>query len=606
LSDVLAFDCGGSRTRAGLYDASGTLVSDAEGGPANPIESGIENAVAQMARLTETLNVPDDAIIATGVAGARNDETREAIWAALAKRFPSSRIVVSDDLTPVLLANHLGNGAVLITAGTGSCVLALDSVGSIIRKGGRGPLLGDDGSAYAIAADALKRSARAEDGAAPSTALTSKLPEAVGVKTIEDLIAWQRTATKSQIAALAQAVCSFAEEGDAIATTCLTDQATLLANTAQSARIAAELDSDVRVLFNGGMFEHSEMYVQLLTRSLQSVGFTQAPELAPVRGHAAVRDVAANHVNAETIVDRVSKLNNTAQVLPATELKSAGPALDSLDAAGIVHRMIQTNDDVDAAMENAAAAIVEAVQHAAATIAAGGRIIYAGAGTSGRLAVLDAAECRPTFGVEEGRVIALIAGGDRALVESVEEAEDSVDAGRADLDVLTPAVNENDFVIGITASGTTPYACAVVERAAEQDARTALLTCNADSPDTAPLMIRLATGPEALPGSTRLKAGTATKLALNIISTGAFAQAGHIYDGWMVGVRPINVKLRARAARIIQAITTLDEAASRSLLQDAGNRIPVAIIMNQFQLSRSDAETRLHAANDDLRSVLNA
>lgn len=606
MSGILAFDCGGSRTRAGLYDGSGTLVSDVEGGPANPIESGIENVVSQIDRLAKTLNASNDAIIAAGVAGARTHEMRETLWTAFAKRFPEKRIVLSDDLTPVLLANHDGNGTILITAGTGSCVLALDSQKSVIRKGGRGPLLGDDGSAYAIAADALKRAARAEDGAAPSTALTTRLPESAGVKTIEDLIAWQRTADKRQVAALAKTVCALSEEGDAIATTCLTDQSMLLAQTANATRIVAELDPDVRVLLNGGMFEHSESYEQLLTKSLQSVGFTVAPALTPIRGHAAVHDIAANRLKAETIIDRVSDSKYAAPVLPTTELKSDGPALDSLDAASIVNRMIQTNDDVDAAMKNAANAIAEAVQYAAKAIANGGRIIYAGAGTSGRLAVLDAAECRPTFGVEPGRVIALIAGGDRALVESVEEAEDSVDAGRDDLAALDPAVNANDFVLAITASGSTPYPCAVVELAAAQGAQTALLTCNADSPDTPHLMIRLSTGPEALPGSTRLKAGTATKLALNIISTGAFAQAGHIYDGWMVGVRPINAKLRARAVRIIGAITTLDEASSRSLLQQAGNRIPVAIIMNQSKLSRNEAEARLQAANDDLRAVLNA
>ena len=266
--------------------------------------------------------------------------------------------------------------------------------------------------------------------------------------------------------------------------------------------------------------------------------------------------------------------------------------------------MLLTNHDVDAALSGAADTLAEAVECAASALAAGGRVIYAGAGTSGRLAVLDAAECRPTFGVEPGTVIALIAGGDRALVESVEEAEDSRDAGRSDLAALEPPVDTRDFIVGITASGTTPYACSVVEYAAEQGARTAMLTCNADSPDVAPLMIRLVTGPEALPGSTRLKAGTATKLALNIISTGAFARAGHIYDGWMVGVRPINAKLRARAARIIRALTGLKESTSAQLLEDAGNRIPIALIMHRFQLSRSDAETRLQQAGDDLRAVL--
>jgi len=606
LSVVIAIDCGGSHTRAGLYDASRTLVGEAEGGPGNPVAGSLNGVVDQIVRLVTVLDAPEDAVVAVGVAGARNANAREAIWSAIANRLPGRRIVVTDDQTPVLLASHGIGGAILVTAGTGSCVLALDTINSVIRSGGRGPLLGDDGSAYAIAVDGLKRAARAVDGAAPATTLSERLPIAANVTAFDDLIDWQRDADKRQIAALAESVCLAAVEGDAIALQCLEDKAGLLATTVDAARLAAELDSDTTVFLNGGLMEHSVVYVDVFCRALSSRGFVSTPVLAPVRGHAAVRDVVACHIGNSCITDRVADALDSAIRLPTTEQKSDGPALDSLDAVGIVQRMIRTNDDVDAAMVGAANVIAEAVEHAASALGVGGRIIYAGAGTSGRLAVLDAAECRPTFGVEEGKVVALIAGGDRALVESVEEAEDSRDAGRGDLAALTPSVGGNDFVVGITASGTTPYACAVVEQAAEQGARTALLTCNAESPSVAPLMIRLVTGPEALPGSTRLKAGTATKLALNIISTGAFARAGHIYDGWMVGVRPINSKLRARAARIIGAIAGLDESSSRKLLEDAGNRIPVAVVMNRFQLSRDDAEARLEAVGDDLRAVLDA
>lgn len=604
MNAVLAFDCGGTRTRAGLYDASGALVNEAESGPANPIAQSVDGASAQIAQLAATLKPGCGTDIALGIAGARTADTSKAIWAALADRFPETRILITDDQTPVLLANHGGQGAVLISAGTGSCVVAIDPSGTVFRKGGRGPLFGDDGSAYAIAVDALKHAARGMDGIAPETGLMTSLPASAGVRTFDDLIAWQRTAAKQQIAALAETVCTLTEEGDAVARACLEDQAALLAATAQAARTEAELDTNTKVLLNGGVFEHSAVYAKLIAQALQRFGFASAPALAQIRGHAAVRELAANGRAKAFVIDRVSDATDAASALPVTERKSGGPSLDLLDAHGIVHRMLQTNAEVDAAMHGAMVALAKAVERAADAIRAGGRIIYAGAGTSGRLAVLDAAECRPTFGVEPGRVVALIAGGETALVESVEEAEDSREGGRNDLTSIEPPVGANDFVLGITASGTTSYACAIIEQAAEQGARTALLTCNAGSPDAAPLMIRLATGPEALPGSTRLKAGTATKLALNIISTGAFARAGHIYGGWMVGVRPINTKLRARAVRILVALTQLDDAAAQQLLDDAGNRIPVALVMNQFQLNRADAAARLQSANDDLHAVL--
>jgi N-acetylmuramic acid 6-phosphate etherase len=602
--NIVALDCGGSRIRAGLYDDTGTQIAEAHAGPANVATQGAESVAARIADLIQTRFDEPHAVIAAAVAGARSEAVRKGLWSALAKRFPSRRIVVMDDLIPVLLANLEGDGAILITAGTGSCVLAADTAGKTARKGGRGPLLGDDGSAFAIANDALHRAGRAADRSALPTSLMTLLPKAAGVAAFDDLIAWRRDASNETVARLAETVCLAAVEDDVVACECLRDQAALLAAAAESARIEARLPNDANVLLHGGMFEHEGIYNEFIAHALKDVGIAAEPVLAPIRGHAAVHAVAMLRHQHASIVDHAAPASAPPE-LPATERKSSGPSLDTLDAAGIVQRMIATNAEVDAAMLSAADALAEAVEHAANAIRSGGRIIYAGAGTSGRLAVLDAAECRPTFGVETGRVTALMAGGERALLESVEEVEDNLDAGTRDLAAIEPVVNANDFVIGITASGSTPYPRGVVEQAAEMGATTALLVCNASSPAYAPLMIRLATGPEALPGSTRLKAGTATKLALNILSTGAFARAGHIYDGWMVGVRPVNAKLRARAARILAALTATDETRAAALLEDAGNRIPVALVMKRLGIERAEAEARLESENGDLRAVLN-
>jgi N-acetylmuramic acid 6-phosphate etherase len=246
--------------------------------------------------------------------------------------------------------------------------------------------------------------------------------------------------------------------------------------------------------------------------------------------------------------------------------------------------------------------LAQAVDAAAKAILGGGRIIYLGAGTSGRLGVLDASECPPTFGVPSGRVVGLIAGGERALRESVEGEEDNRDAGAEDLDRLEPC--GKDFVVGIAASGSTPYVAAALDRAKQHGCITALVCCNPAPPVRADIMICLATGPEALSGSTRLRAGTATKMVLNIISTGAMALSGYVYQGLMVEMKPTNAKLRLRAARIVDAVTGTGQVVATELLKAANWSIPTAIVMALRKVDRLTAATLLKSGGVRLRDVI--
>ena len=232
-----------------------------------------------------------------------------------------------------------------------------------------------------------------------------------------------------------------------------------------------------------------------------------------------------------------------------------------------------------------------------------GRLFYLGAGTSGRLGVLDACECPPTYNTPPELVQGLIAGGDIALRRSVERAEDDESQGRRDLEQL--GCSAKDVLVGIAASGRTPYVLGGISYARELGALTIGLSCvpNSELATASELAITPATGPEVVTGSTRMKAGTATKLVLNMLSTGAMVRLGYVYGNLMVNVQPTNTKLRDRAARIIGTITGLDYSEASALLERAGS-VKTAIVMQKLNLGREEAEQRLSTARGRLRAAL--
>ena len=233
----------------------------------------------------------------------------------------------------------------------------------------------------------------------------------------------------------------------------------------------------------------------------------------------------------------------------------------------------------------------------------GGKLFYLGAGTSGRLGVLDASECPPTYNTPPEMVQGLIAGGDKALRHSIERAEDDETQGRRDLE--DHGFSPKDALIGIAASGRTRYVLGGVKYARELGALSIGLSCVPGSPlaTTADLAITPATGPEVVTGSTRMKAGTATKVVLNMLSTGAMVRLGYVYGNLMVNVQPTNEKLRDRATRIVTTVTGLEYDQAFGLLQDAGS-VKTAIVMAELGVDRKDAEQRLAQAHGRLRAAL--
>jgi N-acetylmuramic acid 6-phosphate etherase len=291
----------------------------------------------------------------------------------------------------------------------------------------------------------------------------------------------------------------------------------------------------------------------------------------------------------------------------ARATEAANPASRDLDLLPAVEQARLMNAE-DRRVADAVAAVLPAVATAVEAIAErlrrGGRLVYVGAGTSGRLAALDAAECPPTFGTDPKMVEAVLAGGPRAMVEAVEGAEDDAAAGAREMDARR--IGPADAVVGVAASGETPFTVAGVRRARERRAWTAGIACNTGSSLEAAcdLAIVPLVGPEILAGSTRLKAGTAQKLVLNMLSTLAMVRLGKVYGNLMVDLRATNDKLRRRAGRIVAAAGGVDEAAAQTALASAGGRVPVAIVMVRLGLDATAARARLDAAGGSLRRAL--
>lgn len=280
-------------------------------------------------------------------------------------------------------------------------------------------------------------------------------------------------------------------------------------------------------------------------------------------------------------------------------------ALDALDARGLVALINAEDRTVPDAVAAASEDIVRAVELVVAAFRAGGRLLYVGAGTSGRLGVLDAAECPPTFRTPPELVVGVIAGGHRALVRAVEGAEDDVNAGIAAMD--GEQVGPHDVVCGIAASGSTPFVRAALGRAQTLGARTLLVACTtppAVLASTCDVCIVARTGPEVVTGSTRMKAGTATKLILNTLTTSAMVLLGKTWGNLMVDLNASNEKLRDRAVRIVMETTGLGREAALAALAAADGQVKTALVMVRLDLDAETARTRLVEAGGVLRPLL--
>jgi len=290
-----------------------------------------------------------------------------------------------------------------------------------------------------------------------------------------------------------------------------------------------------------------------------------------------------------------------------TEARNPASAdLDTRSALDIA-RIINAEDaKVAASVERAIPQIALAIDAVAEAISGGGRLIYAGAGTSGRIAALDAAECPPTFHTDPQTVQFVIAGGNDALWNAAESDEDAADTGRRDMARRRPG--SSDVVAGISASGRTPYTLAAVEFARSHGSRTIAIVCVPGSPlgRAVDIEILAEVGPEVVAGSTRMKAGTAQKLICNMISTGAMARVGYVYGNLMVNVYPSNEKLVARAVAILETAASVDRQRAAAALKQSGNNVPVALIMLKAGVDKPDAQRHLELCGGNVRAAIDS
>ena len=594
---VIGIECGGTRTVALAAElGSRRQVARIESGAANLRLVSDADLKAHFASLRDRLPVPQ--AIGIGMAGVRTEEDRQRLRACVARVWPGVPVRVDHDLVSALEAASLDasgptDARVVILSGTGSCCFGRNRKGITAKAGGWGHQLGDQGSGYAIAYAGLRESIGQLERTGRLGPLGRRLLRASGLADPEAWVGWMQSASKRETAALAPEVFSAAARGDAsahrVVERCLGELLELALVCA--ARLDRSGRGRVEFVLAGSVFLRQPRWIPHLERVLRAArpeakircleresawGAVVLAEQASGSGEVPTGPVPA--VQAGPAAPAIPRPESTG-VSPTEERNPRSRHLDRMPLGKAIDLMLSEDVLVPPAIGRHRAALGRLIGFSEAAIRRGGRLIYIGAGTSGRLGVLDASECPPTFRSPPEWVQGVMAGGDKALRTSVEGAEDDAPEGREVLRSLR--VSANDVVVGIAASGRTPYVWGGLAAAREAGARTALICFNPHlrfarglRPD---VVLAIDVGPEVLTGSTRLKAGTATKLVLNILSTLTMVRLGKVEENLMIDLHPSNVKLRDRAVRIVQELTHVDPEIARAALEGSGWRVQAAV-----------------------------
>ncbi|HMF45324.1 MAG TPA: N-acetylmuramic acid 6-phosphate etherase [Candidatus Udaeobacter sp.] len=515
------------------------------------------------------------------LAGCGTAEDRRVLREICLEIWPNAKVVTGSDRQSGLAAALDHADGIVVNAGSGSSVTGRRG-DKIERAGGWGHILGDAGGGYSLSVKALRLILREHDLHRIELDFTAKILHALSLNNFDELVRWVQTADKMEIAMLAPVVFETAAAGGTRMMEIIEEGAGVLCEYTEAVADRLHLLAP-KVILIGGLFYRDSIYTHAFRRRLKKnlpdariTTAERAPELGAAWLAAEAHDHAAFHPKAsQTEIDGLAAAL-TERRNPRSE------NLEKMSTQELVQLFVREEKFVQDALPAAAADLARAIEIVTESLRNGGHLFYVGAGSSGRIGVLDASEIPPTFGAPAHLVQGVIAGGVTALHRSVEGAEDEESAGTLALDErgLKPA----DVVIGITASGRTPFVLGALARAKSLGAKTIMLNCNPAivagvSPaakETAAgtatctefdLLITLAVGPEILAGSTRLKAGTATKIALNIISTGAMIGLGKVRGNLMIDLRTTSTKLRDRAVRIVAEVTQRDYESARGLLE---------------------------------------
>ena len=558
---ILGIDGGGTRTSWMLCDYRGGELHLLEEGRLAPANFRLTSH-AQIRELWRELPRPVDRVGAF-LAGCGTPEDRTELRKLCAEVWPESEIVTGSDRESGFAAAFGEGDGIAVNAGTGSSITGRCE-GRVERAGGWGHILGDAGGGYYLSLQMLRFVLRDYDLHRRSSDLAQQILRALSLNDLNELVRWAQIAGKMEIAMLAPIVFAAGAAGDAEINDILRAGARVLAE--YTGAVAERLQFPAPpVALLGGLFRGHSIYVKAYRRELAEVLPTANVFVAEKPAALGATWLALGRTPALVPAAETPPLEIATASTEQINQRSLG--LEVLSPRELVDLFVAEEEFVQVALQCAAESLASGITLVAAALKNNGRFFYVGAGTSGRLGVLDASEIPPTFGAPPELVQGIIAGGAGALHRSVEGAEDDATAGARAM--VERGVTAADVVCGISASGRTPFVLGALRRARECGARTLLLTCNPPN-DTAPnefdLRIDLPTGAELLAGSTRLKAGTATKVALNILSTGAMVQLGRVHGNLMIDLAATNEKLRDRAARLLMQIAGGDYESARTRL----------------------------------------
>lgn len=585
---LLGIEGGATRTTVLLVDGRNDhVLAEFVAGPGNlhllPGEALDEHLGGIRERLPAMPNR-----IGIGLAGVRSEGDRDRVKGALARVWPGVPATVGDDLLLALDAAQPRpecSAQVLMVSGTGSCCLGRDGKGSLVKVGGRGHVIGDRGSACDIALHALRSVVTISDIDAGWPALGADILNFLSMNEPESLIEWSMAANKTELASLARVVFeAAATREDPIGLAILERASERLAKDSVhcAARVAAPGER-VQFLLNGGVLLKNPAFAETVAARIRQARpeseITPLPRPGVWGAIEQARRIADDSETQRPLADEASAPGASDSPILHWRPVSASPTegrhpkstrFSELPLADAIRLMLEEDATLPGKILAESERIEWTVRRVVEAFAKGGRLLYCGAGTSGRLGVLDASECPPTFRSPARLVQGIIAGGRTALWSAVEGAEDDDAAGRRT--IVHREVGAADVVLGISASGHAPFVWGCLDEAKRRGATTVLVCCNPAYRDH-PLLdqsILPDTGPEILTGSTRLKAGTATKLVLNLISTLAMTHSGKVIGNLMIDLNPSNTKLRGRAVRIVRELTGADEETARESLESHG------------------------------------
>lgn len=602
----LGLECGGTRTIALLADVSGRATKRIEAGPANLRLLSDTQLIQHFQDIAKSF--PKPSALGIGMAGARTEADWKRIRDAAAKIWKQTPCAATNDLETALAA---GNGKVrnratressivnnfpqvLVLSGTGSCCYGRNAAGKTSKIGGWGHILGDKGSGYEIGIRALKAVVFYYDADGTWPKLGERILNALELNEPNDLIAWVQKATKSEVSKLAVQVFAAWEKGDKIASDILESAAQSLAkDAAVCAKRLGAGKKPARFVLAGSVLLKQPKFAQRIGEILRK----EMPRsvVAPLERESVwgavqlARQVfeksGARTARAELRAGSLDEKQTDAPIenlklSPTEQRNPRSTTLDKLPLSQSIALMLSEEALVPKAILVERKKIERVVSFIERAFRSGGRLIYVGAGTSGRLGVLDASECPPTFRTPPEMVQAIMAGGYTALWQAVEGAEDDFSGGEKAIEFR--GVTRRDVVVGIAASGRTPYVWGALKEAKKRRAKTVMVSFNpflkissSVKPD---VVITPNLGPEVLTGSTRLKAGTATKLILNIFTTLSMVRIGKVVSNLMVDLNPSNVKLRDRAARIVNDLTGVSYSKAHEALEKSGWVIKKALV----------------------------